>query len=148
MQKSTQTYLNPLKFNEFIAFSHSCHLTADFSVTLFGKILYLYYLESQYMVSLSFSRCDRLHTAFSHICVFFFFFFLRVNSNLTWVYCSCTVWYCLCIKNIKNGSHDTIYTFKNYFATVFLVFNFQFSATINSIQTDPLNISHVKKKKT
>ena len=27
---------------------------------------------------------------------------------------------------IKNGSHDTIHTFKNYFATVF--FSFQFSA--------------------
>ena len=26
---------------------------------------------------------------------------------------------------IKNGSHNTIYTFKNYFATVFLVFSFQ-----------------------
>ena len=26
---------------------------------------------------------------------------------------------------IKNGSYDTIHTFKNYFATVFLVFNFQ-----------------------
>ena len=25
---------------------------------------------------------------------------------------------------IKNGSHDTIYTFKNYFTTVFSVFNF------------------------
>ena len=25
---------------------------------------------------------------------------------------------------IKNESHDTIYTFKNYFITVFLVFNF------------------------
>ena len=47
--------------------------------------------------------------------------------------------YCLCIlytlfmgptttlfrKNIKNGSHGTIHTFKNYFATVF--FSFQFS---------------------
>ena len=29
-------------------------------------------------------------------------------------------------KYIKNGSYGTIYTFKNYFATVFLVFNFQF----------------------
>ena len=29
-------------------------------------------------------------------------------------------------KNIKNGSHGTIHTFKNYFATVFSVFNFQF----------------------
>ena len=26
---------------------------------------------------------------------------------------------------IKNGYHDTIHTFKNYFTTVFLVFNFQ-----------------------
>ena len=28
---------------------------------------------------------------------------------------------------IKNGSHSTIYTFKNYFATVFLVLVFNFS---------------------
>ena len=27
---------------------------------------------------------------------FFFFFFARVNSNLTWVHCSRTVWYCSC----------------------------------------------------
>ena len=27
---------------------------------------------------------------------------------------------------IKNGSHDTIYTFKNYFTTVFSIFSFQF----------------------
>ena len=31
---------------------------------------------------------------------------------------------------IKNGSHSTIYTFKNYFATVFLVFS-----KISGIQT-------------
>ena len=41
------------------------------------------------------------------------------------------------LKNIKNGSHDTIYTFKYYFATVFSVFSFQFSTTISSIQTHP-----------
>ena len=29
-------------------------------------------------------------------------------------------------KNIKNGFHDTIHIVKNYFATVFLVFSFQF----------------------
>ena len=38
---------------------------------------------------------------------------------------------------IKNGSHDTIQTFKNYFATVFFSFQFQFSAlskrTLNAI---------------
>ena len=28
-------------------------------------------------------------------------------------------------KNIKNGSHDTIHTFKNYFGTMFSVFSFQ-----------------------
>ena len=35
-------------------------------------------------------------------------------------------------KNIKNGSRSTIYTFKNYFVTVFSVFN-----KISNIQTDP-----------
>ena len=40
------------------------------------------------------------------------------------MYCTCTVY---AFKNIKNGSHDTIHTVKNYFATVFLVFSFQFS---------------------
>ena len=84
---------------------------------------------------------------------FFFFFFLCVNSNLTWVHCaedknhySCIVYHCSrivhALKNIKNGSHGTIHTFKNYFATVLSVFSFQFSvsATISSIQTDPENI--------
>ena len=59
-------------------------------------------------------------STFSAFLFFFFFFFLRVNSNLTWVYCSCTVHV---LKNIKNRSHDTIYIFKNYFATVFSVFS-------------------------
>ena len=31
-----------------------------------------------------------------------------------------------CEQCIKNGSHGTIHTFKNYFATVFSVFSFQF----------------------
>ena len=35
-------------------------------------------------------------------------------------------------KNFKTGSHSTIYTFKNYFATVFSVFS-----EINGIPTDP-----------
>ena len=41
-------------------------------------------------------------------------------------------------KNIKNGFHGTIHTFKNYFATAFSVFSFQFliSAKISCIQTD------------
>ena len=44
------------------------------------------------------------------------------------MYCFVTVHHCIgtvhTLKNIKNGSHDTIYTFKNYFATVFSVFSF------------------------
>ena len=36
-------------------------------------------------------------------------------------YCTYTVHV---LKNIKNGSHSTIYIFKNYFATVFSVFSF------------------------
>ena len=35
---------------------------------------------------------------------------------------------------IKNGFYGTIYTFKNYFATVFSIFSF---SKISSIQTDP-----------
>ena len=35
----------------------------------------------------------------------------------------------------KTRSHCTIYTFKNYFVTIFSAINFQFS-TISSIQTD------------
>ena len=57
--------------------------------------------------------------------------------GLLFTHCLALFMHCLHIKNIKNGSHDTIYTFKNYFATVFSVFSFQFSATISSIQTDP-----------
>ena len=28
------------------------------------------------------------------------------------------------LKNIKNESHDTIHTFKNYFSTILSIFNF------------------------
>ena len=45
------------------------------------------------------------------------------------MYCAYTVYI---FKNIKNGSHDTIHTFKNYFALVFSV-----SVKISCIQTDP-----------
>ena len=44
-------------------------------------------------------------------------------------HCSSTVH---AFKNIKNGSHGTIHTFKNYLVTVFSV-----SVKISSIQTDP-----------
>ena len=39
---------------------------------------------------------------------------------------------------IKTGSHGTIHTFKNYFATVFFSFQFQFSI-FNCIQMDSIS---------
>ena len=67
--------------------------------------------------------------AFFH---FFFFFPLHfthfalgqgtINTvAILFIYCSSIVYV---FKNIKNGSHDTIHTFKYYFATVFSVFSF------------------------
>ena len=65
------------------------------------------------------------HIAFSS---FFFFFFFPVHEqcrgqkNIVYTLftnCSCTVY----SVNIHR-SHDTIHTFKNYFATVFSVFSF------------------------
>ena len=60
----------------------------------------------------------------------FFFFFWLWETIFTVMN---SVYNVHILKNIKNGSHDTIYTFKYYFATVFSVFSFQFSATISSI---------------
>ena len=54
----------------------------------------------------------------------FFFFSLRVNSNLTWVTVHALFITVHILKNIKNGSHVTIHTFKNYFATELSVFSF------------------------
>ena len=49
-------------------------------------------------------------------------------------------------KNIKNESHGTIYTFKNYFATVFLVFSFSKNKLYpnGSLVSFLLNIIHLK----
>ena len=44
-------------------------------------------------------------------------------------------------KNIKNGSHDTIHIFKNYFATVFSVFS-----KISNIQMDSYKKEILKAK--
>ena len=72
------------------------------------------------------------------VCSFTFFFFLPTafdffTVNRAPVHCSRVPQITL-FSNffIKNGSYNIIYTFKNYFATVFSV-----SAKINCIQTDP-----------
>ena len=73
----------------------------------------------------------RLHLASGILLLFSFSLFLFFQANyvdfqrqiLLFMNSACTVHI---FKNIKNGSHSTIYTFKNYFATIFSVFNFQF----------------------
>ena len=56
---------------------------------------------------------------------FFFFFFSCVWTVTSHGF---TVHHCLrtvhALKNIKNGSHGTIHTFKNYFTTVLSAFSF------------------------
>ena len=59
---------------------------------------------------------------------FFFLFFSRVfcflRQLLLFTHCSWDPQSLYSEKNNKNGSHGTIHTFKNYFATVFSVFSF------------------------
>ena len=90
------------------------------------------------------------HLRFESVCVlrfcsfFFFFFFSRVLAKRG--YCLCTVQWTVTAKKqtvhhilfmdsqiplfnnffIKNGSHGTIYTFKNYFTIVISAISFQF----------------------
>ena len=68
-----------------------------------------------------------------------FFFFASVSAFTRQSALLSTIEYYLCTvhilftgptttlfrKKIKNGSYGTIHTFKNYIATMFLVFNFQ-----------------------
>ena len=71
-------------------------------------------------------------STFSVFCVSAVFFFF---SRTCWLFvreqCICALFMdpqITLFNNffIKNGSHGTIHTFKNYFATVFSVFSFQF----------------------
>ena len=101
-------------------------------------------------------HCTHVYVLQAAFLFLFFFFFTRFGvMRLLLIYCSlnsnhkCWLFYskqCISIlfmnpqiplfSNffIKNGSHDTIHTFKNYFATMFSVFSF---SKISSIQTDP-----------
>ena len=106
-------------------------------------IIIIFYLKKKKNLGIGYSMWPfglRVHV--------FCFFFARIcwlwETNFTVMNSVCTVhtlYYALfthCIyivyvlKNIKNGSHDTIYTFKNYFATVSSIFNFQFSVFSNN----------------
>ena len=82
------------------------------------------------MSNYTLSECldpDEMH----HLCFFFFFFpehvFALGDKNIVHALLS-TIYVLFSIvhrlKNIKNEFHRTIHIFKNYFATVFLIFNF------------------------
>ena len=115
----------------------------------FKPFLYVYIII---IMHLNVLQLD-LTSTFSACFLFFFFFCLRVlgqfftvhlllwllfinsNSNIWLSFFSsvrCVLFTDLQILffsyfYIKNGSHGIIYTFKNYFATVFFNFQFQFS---------------------
>ena len=80
--------------------------------------------------------CLDSHFAHFTFCVFFSFFFIFFTH---FSFGGQIAWFTHCSQNpqplysekknlklkIKNGSHSTIHTFKNYFATTFSVFSFQ-----------------------
>ena len=59
---------------------------------------------------------NRNHTIHAHR-------FTVHRQSALFIYCSYDPQLLYLEKNIKNGSHGTIHTFKNYFATIFSVFN-------------------------
>ena len=75
---------------------------------------------------------EKLTSAFQ--CFFFFFFFWEEQIMLfQWVPCNVHRLASILFSNffIKNWSYSTIYIFKNYFITVFLVFIFHFLTVSN-----------------
>ena len=98
--------------------------------------------ESKMMFEKNGGRISPLHFVlhFSFFFIFYFIYFLFQPHYLTNSIMNSTQMHCLWVPQnplfnyffIKNGLHNTIYKFKNYFATVFSV-----SIKINSIQTDP-----------
>ena len=73
-----------------------------------------------------------LHQRFSFYFYFLFFINAWIVTHTVHTHCAGDIVHCswdphhfIQEKKIKNGSHGTIYTFKNYFVTVFSIFSFQ-----------------------
>ena len=94
---------------------------------------YIWFLEGVWIRIISVASMSNAFSLF-----FFLPFQPQLLTSLMWTVHKCTIYgpinYTFQQFFIKNGSHGTIHTFKNYFATVFSVFNF---SKISSIQTDP-----------
>ena len=115
-------------FINLIVFTERGNLNLDISL----RNTNIYYLSYKTL-----SMCLDYVFCVSKSGVFFFFFFFC--RRFSFYPTKCTIEYYLCTvhilfmgptttlfrKKIKNGSYGTIHTFKNYIATMFLVFNFQ-----------------------
>ena len=106
----------------YIAFKFSVGFFSWLQKILVYNFTYVSIYSNFWTIS---ERLGWAESGVSVLCFHAFFFPLRVNSKITvqrtkntvhalFIYCSRTV----------HGSHDTIHTFKNYFATVFSVFSF------------------------
>ena len=111
----------------------------DWKVKIKREILWSELISRQFLLyffSMCFDASRLLRAfAFSASSSSFFYFFMRFalgQEIIITVYVILFMHYSwnpqpfYSKKNIKNEFHDTIYLFKNYFATVFLVFSFQF----------------------
>ena len=108
------------------------NLKCSYTIFLIKKcVTFLFYLGAVW-----------IHSTFT-FCAFSFPFFFFLLSRMFWLFFreQCiralfTVPQISLFSNffIKNESHDTIHSFKNYFATVFSVFS---CSKISSIKTDP-----------
>ena len=103
-----------------------------------GSNVTLLIIDKLLGLSIRLDLCLQIHVCVSFLFYFFLFFipaacfdFLAVSASM---HCS-QVTQTLLFNNFffKNGSHNTIHTFKNYFAIMFSVFS---SSKISSIQTD------------
>ena len=114
----------------------SKHIKADCHIVrnkILDGIIKTFYVSSRTQLADIFTKC-----VFAFQQAFFFFFFWRLWTVTSTVHALCgrqilLFMYCSRIihgahnhfiqeKNIKNGSHDTIHTFKNYFTIVFFSF--------------------------
>ena len=111
----------------------------------YGRIIFLF-IDNLIILSIIQHKvsiwiwCLRVYVLKIMFCSFFFFFWFQPHY-LTKSTVNSTQVYCLWVPQIslfshffiKNWSHGTIHTFKNYFVTMFSVL-----VKINSIQTDPI----------
>ena len=108
--------------------NHCINLSFLVCVTYYWNHSLLSYTETKGAFG---KRVCASQTHVLRFCFFFFFFELKylsfsVNSALCALFTDPQI---SLLSNffIKNGSHGTIHTFKNYFAIVFFSFQFQFS---------------------